>query len=721
MAFSNHQTDHDKRRKKRHIMSRVGAHLDAIQCSEAASNCQVDPEYLAFTVDDIDVLGVSILGPGSSVSDSAALQHEIHYGATINQLDNQDLDVNVSFGTGSDYEGSHTDQSDSELDDSESLSNRSVPDNLNSSDTDLSDIDNGEGLRNKLTEWGVDVVHSKVSSLLKILKPLHPNLPLDARTLLGTQTQYETKQIAGGSYHHFGIQKAVQNAINNSDSSVKTALSEGVTLGMQVNIDGLPIFKSSNVQFWPMLARLIPPIKTKVFTIGLFSGSEKPKNVDEYLHDFVAEMNSIENGGICISSVNCSLEVSCFICDAPARAFVKQVKGHSGYYGCEKCIQKGEWEGKLTFPLLHSELRSDTLFREHFYAAHQTGFSPLTTLSMGMVSQFPLDYMHLVCLGVMKRLLWLWTRAPRRRNSKLSAGQIQQISARLLLFHVHLPSEFQRKCRSLSELERWKATEYRQFLLYVGLVALKGNISDANFRHFLLLHVSISCLASETYWRTHTRYAGNLLKYFVQQFGVIYGKDQLVYTVHNLVHLDSDVERFRPLDNFSAFPFESFLGQLKRKIRKPELPLPQIIRRLSELENANTCEETKRFDQPRPKNNIGYVPRYYQDWAPFKSIFHNGYKLSSESGDNCLQIDNKVVVVHNILVGNDGEKKVVVKSFRTKVDFFTYPINSSDLGIVKVSHLRHHHEVVSLPNHAKKLALLPYKDTFIAFPLLHQC
>ena len=30
-----------------------------------------------------------------------------------------------------------------------------------------------------------------------------------------------------------------------------------------------------------------------------------------------------------------------FACDTPARAYVKNIKGHSGYFGCEKCSQEG--------------------------------------------------------------------------------------------------------------------------------------------------------------------------------------------------------------------------------------------------------------------------------------------------------------------------------------------------------------------------------------------
>ena len=58
------------------------------------------------------------------------------------------------------------------------------------------------------------------------------------------------------------------------------------------------------------------------------------------------------------------VKISCFICNAPAKAFIKQIKGHSGYYGCGNCVQKGIWIGKMTFPLVDSALRTDAQFNE---------------------------------------------------------------------------------------------------------------------------------------------------------------------------------------------------------------------------------------------------------------------------------------------------------------------------------------------------------------------
>jgi len=51
-----------------------------------------------------------------------------------------------------------------------------------------------------------------------------------------------------------------------------------------------------------------------------------------------------------------------------------------------------------------------------------------------------------------------------------------------------------------------------------------------------------------------------------------------------LSHLSNDVERFDPLDTFSAFfVFENYLGQIKHAIKFPNKSLQQIYRRLKEL------------------------------------------------------------------------------------------------------------------------------------------
>jgi len=102
-----------------------------------------------------------------------------------------------------------------------------------------------------------------------------------------------------------------------------------------------------------------------------------------------------------------------------------------------------------------------------------------------MVSQFSLDYMHLICLGVMKRMLQLWLKG--NKNIRLSVENINSISLHLIKIRPCIPSEFSRKPKILHDLDKWKATEFRQFLLLV-LFLLLYNFASAAFPQNLRLY-----------------------------------------------------------------------------------------------------------------------------------------------------------------------------------------------------------------------------------------
>ena len=55
-------------------------------------------------------------------------------------------------------------------------------------------------------------------------------------------------------------------------------------------------------------------------------------------------------------------------CDAPARQFLKCVKGHSGFYSCERCEIKGEsTDGRLVMAAIDCPSRTDQLFNQYNY------------------------------------------------------------------------------------------------------------------------------------------------------------------------------------------------------------------------------------------------------------------------------------------------------------------------------------------------------------------
>ena len=212
---------------------------------------------------------------------------------------------------------------------------------------------------------------------------------------------------------------------------------------------------------------------------------------------------------------------------------------------------------------------------------HHISQSPFCNLDIDMVSKFPIDYMHQVCLGVMKKLLLLWIRG--KREVRISAGQVVEISNRLVDLKKFIPSVFARKPRGLNEVDRWKATEFRQFLLYSGILVLNGMLRDDLYQHFLCLSVAISILVSPNLAQVHKAYAHELLTYFVQQGSLLYGEEFLVYNVHTLIHLAQDAEEYGSLDASSAFAFENYMQKLMKMVRSGKNPIVQLGKRLGEL------------------------------------------------------------------------------------------------------------------------------------------
>jgi len=202
-------------------------------------------------------------------------------------------------------------------------------------------------------------------------------------------------------------------------------------LMQQLNIDGLQLFKSSGYQFWPILASVVNAIDRHVFEVGLYGGYQKPGDVTEFLHDLVFEAEQLQRDGIMLGGVNYSVSIHSIVCDAPARSYVKCIKSHNSYSGCERCTVVGKWiTGRVTFPAVDKPLCTDKSFKAMNDEDHHTGTSPLASLNTGLVTQFPLDEMHLVYLGVMRRLIMFWLRGPVVHKCRLSGYSIRVISDR---------------------------------------------------------------------------------------------------------------------------------------------------------------------------------------------------------------------------------------------------------------------------------------------------
>ena len=149
----------------------------------------------------------------------------------------------------------------------------------------------------------------------------------------------------------------------------------------------------------------------------------------------------------------------------------------------------------------------------------------------------------------------------------ISHEAVAEISRRLVALQSSIPYEFARRPRSLTDLPRWKATEFRLFILYIGPSVLKGVLPPPLYDHFMLFHVAIKILSSPDTCRKYNSFSKALLHHFIRESSKLYGGHFVTYNVHCLIHLSDDAKRFGPLDEFSCFPFENCLYQLKKLIK----------------------------------------------------------------------------------------------------------------------------------------------------------
>lgn len=120
-------------------------------------------------------------------------------------------------------------------------------------------------------------------------------------------------------------------------------------------------------------------------------------------------------------------------------------------------------------------------------------------------------------------------------------------------------------------------------MLYWGPVVLKDSLPSELYDNFMLFSVGMYLLLSPSISGEMLAFAHKLMVSFVEHFGALYGKDEIVYNVHHLIHLAEEYRRFGTLDNISGFPFENCLGRIKHLLRKPHQPLQQVVKRLSEI------------------------------------------------------------------------------------------------------------------------------------------
>lgn len=555
----------------------------------------------------------------------------------------------------------------------------------------------------EIAAWSIshDVTREGTNELLSILRHsgyfYKSDIPKDARTLKKTPRDVNVIDKCGGNYTYFGIEMGLL------EMSSKFVISnfQNNCIALDFNIDGIPIQDSSNYEFWPILCSVYN-LQACPFIVALYGGPKKPSDVEGFLSDFVSELCHLITNGIVINNMNYSVALRTFICDAPARAFLKSITYHTAKNACERCTVVGvRTENRTVFTNDIADKRSDPDFRANKYKEHKFSDSPILRIpGVDVINSIVLDSMHLVYLGVCRRLLTFLKSGP---NVKLSNRQLKVVSDRLLSISSSTPSEFVRRPRSMFDLERWKATELRQFTLYTGIIVLHGVVNNDMYNLFLALSIAMRILHIKDVSERSSLLPGAraLLAAFVHNSRIICGDCFATYNVHNLLHICDDVEFHKcAIDEMSAFPYENYLQHLKKTVRNATRnPVVSAVKRLHE--QSNSCQ-------------LGY------------KIRRNASKISPKRRDKYF-ICKGGQYCEVLEVISDGKNNVAYACRVISATYlraaFTSPMDSSQFGIMESSlrdKKKWRPQVINKSDvHQKLYAIENAAGSLVFFPLIH--
>lgn len=347
----------------------------------------------------------------------------------------------------------------------------------------------------------------------------------------------------------------------------------------------------------------------------------------------------------------------------------------------------------------------------------------LEELPINMIDDFIIDPLHCIDHGVMKLLLKLWMKGSTLYDIKFTKQDIKELDRKIFEANKDMPSDIHRSVRPFTYMSYWKGTEFRAFLLYVGVVVLKDHLPIETYEHFLQFFCAVRICQCEKYSK-FVDLADTLFRKFVKNFILLFGGDHVVSNVHSLIHIVDDVKRFGNFNKISAYKFENALGLLKRRVQARGGAIEQIARRLIEVSKLALKPTVVNLDPPRflPTMKYPFKPHTTSETTGFKriQITPSSFLSIKKIGDSFfLTRDKKIVQMNYATRMGNGDAVICGQAFLKKESFFQDPFKSDFIDIYLADNTKGKRFYISTRNIECKLLKLDYKDKFFFAPILH--
>lgn len=273
----------------------------------------------------------------------------------------------------------------------------------------------------------------------------------------------------------------------------------------------------------------------------------------------------------------------------------------NGYFGCGTCLSKGASVKTLKntstqaypydiegFSNGHGPLRGHEETLQHALQAEQEGIPKfgvkgvtwlVTCPRFNLVRGVTIDYMHCVCIGVVKKLIFLWTNVHYKQFPWFIGTHKTEIENRMQ--QIKPPNRITRLPRPFSDIANWKATEFRNFLLYYAVPTLHGILPETYFNHLSCLIYAIFTLSCVSISKDKLKAASLNINRFCSNFSALYHESFESSNMHALLHLPEKVRDLGPLWAHSCFFFEDLNKDLRQMFHGTQNVAQQIIQAVS--------------------------------------------------------------------------------------------------------------------------------------------
>ncbi|XP_019697442.2 uncharacterized protein LOC109503949 isoform X1 [Harpegnathos saltator] len=337
----------------------------------------------------------------------------------------------------------------------------------------------------------------------------------------------------------------------------------------------------------------------------------------------------------------------------------------------------------------------------------------MNLLYFDLISGFVVDYMHAILLGVVKSHMEYLFNSTKNKcwvnmTDNIALKDLTDtIDSRLL--SIQPPTGISRSPRSIEHCSKWKASEWRSWLLFYCIPCLQDLLKDKYLIHLAMLSRATYILLQHSISRIEIEEAHNLFLQYCYYFQKYFEPKHTIYNLHLLTHVCKCVINWGPLWTHNAFCYEGQNRHLLQLYQSPFQVISQIARKFLTLNSLSIlCEElvsskstidfsekilNKRlkhfvrsdgaFLLGRRQHNISVLPEEEQcfvhfgnfdmkNFTFFHRLLYNGIRYTSsqyigkkKNNDSYVILKNgKVAKTKHIAMSPLGEILLLVQTFK---------------------------------------------------------